>query len=244
MTDKIKHLEPGRPARSGQLILERRYRIVSSLLGAGTSWGRVLDIGCGNGAQSIHFQPDSKMVVGMDVMPESGIEGLVQAKDLYRIQGSALELPFRSECFDTITCFEVLEHLPDDETAVAEVRRALSRNGLFIMSVPNRWWIFESHGAVVPGFNWIPWNRVPLMSWLPTRIHDRFAKARIYRMREMLGLLRKNGFDPIHSGYITAPLDVLPDGFIRWLLRSTLFRGDVTRNPMLAVNLFIIARKK
>ncbi len=243
MTKKIKHLEPGRPARSGQFILERRYRIVTGLLGRKADWERILDIGCGNAAQSVYFLANAKTIVGLDNISHYDIEDFKNHEGLHRVQANALELPFQPDSFDAVTCFEVLEHLSDDEAGIREIHRILKKNGLFILSVPNRWWLFESHGAIIPGLQWIPWNRVPFVSWLPKRIHDRFAKARIYMRSEFLDMLQRNGFDPIHSGYITAPLDVLPEGFTRRLLRKLLFRRDVTLNPLKAVNIFAIARK-
>ncbi|MDP8228503.1 MAG: hypothetical protein P9M15_03525 [Candidatus Electryoneaceae bacterium] len=104
--------------------------------------------------------------------------------------------------------------------------------------------MFETHGAVIPGLNWVPWNRVPLISWLPTWLHDRIAMARIYTMKTALKLMLQGGFEPLEYGYITAPLDVLPDGRLRQWLRRTIFLSDTTPNPLLAVNLYVIARKQ
>lgn len=45
---------------------------------------------------------------------------------------------FRSASFDLILCFHVLEHVPDDIAAMAELRRCLRRDGELVIQVPLR----------------------------------------------------------------------------------------------------------
>ena len=243
MQSQVRHLEPGRPARSGQLILERRYRIISSIAGSELIGARMLDIGCGNGAQTVYFKSVSSHLVGLDLIPmdETAVKETPGEFDFVR--GSGMKLPFDDGVFDIVTSFEVLEHLPDDGKAVAEAIRVLKIGGILFFTVPNKWWIFESHGAVIPGLNRIPWNRVPFFGWLPRGIHERFARARTYTMKRALELVRDRGLDIIGNGYITAPLDVLNDTVLRRVLRRTVFKSDKTRIPFLAVNLFVVVRK-
>ena len=225
------------------MILERRYRIVSTIFADRKGWGKLLDIGCGNGAQTRLFRSGASRIVGLDILPLPEAEGAVARESFDFIRGEAAHLPFGTEVFDSVTAFEVLEHLPDDHQAVIEATRLLKPGGVFIFTVPNKWWIFETHGAVLPGLNWIPWNRLPFLGWLPTQLHERIARARTYTMHRALDLLRNTGLVSVQHSYITAPLDVLPDCALRSLLRWSVFRRDVTRNPLLAVNLFIAARK-
>ena len=44
-------------------------------------------------------------------------------------------LPFGEEAFDTVVCFEVLEHVPSPEALVREMRRVCRKN--LIVTVPN-----------------------------------------------------------------------------------------------------------
>ncbi len=243
MRMNVKHIEPGRPARGGQLILERRYRIISSVIGGRLKDARMLDIGCGNGVQTVYFKDDVRRLVGLDMIPLQQTETPVDGAAFDFIRGGALELPFKSDLFDVVTSIEVLEHLPDDGQAVSEAARVLKPGGVFFLTVPNKWWLFESHGAMVPGLNWIPWNRVPFIGWLPRQIHERFARARTYTMKRAISLVKSHGLEPFSSGYITAPLDVLPDNALRRWLRRNVFNKDNTKNPFLAVNLFVVGRK-
>src|SRR5690606_1113880 len=87
--------------------------------------------------------------------------------------------------YDRIISFEVIEHLTSED-AVQFYYESLKPGGLMAISVPNKWWIFETHGAKLP---LLPWNRVPFFSWLPTPIHEKWANARIYTRKRILRLL-------------------------------------------------------
>ncbi|NPV26673.1 MAG: methyltransferase domain-containing protein [Firmicutes bacterium] len=55
------------------------------------------------------------------------------------IKGSITEVPIRGEkIFDVITCFEAIEHIEEHEKLLAEVKRLLKEDGLFIISSPNK----------------------------------------------------------------------------------------------------------
>lgn len=237
------HIEPGRPARPGQLILERRFELARLSLGDGLASVRMLDLGCGNGAQTQHFISEVRKAYGCDVTPLSQTEHPAATGSFTFVRGSAQALPFRPGAFDLVTSFEVLEHVPDDYGAFKQIAAVLRPGGRFLISVPNKWWLFESHGAVVPGLNFLPWNRIPFVGWLPTPIHSKIARARIYTLHNASKLASKAGLVVESSGYITAPLDVLPEGWLRRLLRATIFRGVTTRSPFLAVNLYLFGKK-
>src|SRR2546423_89000 len=45
-------------------------------------------------------------------------------------------LPFGDGAFDVVCAFEVLEHIPDDDQALAEIARVLRPGGALVFSVP------------------------------------------------------------------------------------------------------------
>src|SRR5262245_23745622 len=60
---------------------------------------------------------------------------------------------FRSSSFDTVICCDVLEHLPDDAAAMAEIRRVLKPGGVAILTVPTQDGLavtFEDPSIVAP----------------------------------------------------------------------------------------------
>jgi SAM-dependent methyltransferase len=51
----------------------------------------------------------------------------------------ALDLPFPDGHFDRVIAAEILEHLPDDRRAMAEIVRVTAPGGLVAVTVPRRW---------------------------------------------------------------------------------------------------------
>ena len=95
----------------------------------------LLDLGCGDG----HF---AQVVLGsVDVGLDLDVPKLVEAADrrAYRHlgAGSATILPFRAEAFRSVLANCALEHIPDLDAVLHEVRRVLVPGGLFVLSVPN-----------------------------------------------------------------------------------------------------------
>jgi SAM-dependent methyltransferase len=237
-----RHLAPGRSARADDLIIERRHRLVQEFITR--RGGTMLDFGCGTGAQTLLFAGDFDRIIGVDVDAssiqqfQSAIEGRGWQDQIRAIPYDGWTLPVPDASVDFIVSFEVLEHVRDERRALLELRRVLTPEGRLAMSVPNRWWIFETHGAALP---LLRWNRVPFFSWLPKPLHDRWARARIYSRREIVGRLESAGFEVLESGYITAPMDVVKNRRLQRLLRRTVFRGDRTRVPFLSTAVLVAA---
>ena len=235
-----KHLASGKPASALDFILERRDRVVRRFLPVGGSV--LLDFGCGTGAQTRTFGADFDVVLGADV-DRAFLQRFASVVDRPGASGVLYDgdhLPLRGDSADLVISFEVLEHVENEHAALSEVHRVLRPGGWLAMTVPNRWWIFETHGADLP---LLPWNRVPLFSWLPKDVHDRWARARIYRRREIVSLLRRHGFEVQCSRYLTAPMDVVPWQWLKRALRRTVFAPDTTPLPFLATAVFVAARK-
>jgi 2-polyprenyl-3-methyl-5-hydroxy-6-metoxy-1,4-benzoquinol methylase len=234
----------GKPAELDDEIVARRLRLVRRIPGfCGTAYS-LLDIGCGTGVSMLALAPEMRECTGSEFeLSHRGeferyraMRGLENCKwVLHDIETQALD-----ESYDRIISFEVIEHLRD-ERSVQRYLGHLRPGGLMAISVPNKWWIFETHGS--QRLPILRWNRVPFLSWLPKPIHERVANARIYTKRRIVRLLEDAGFDVLSATYVTAPLDVLPDGRLRRLLTGTLFAGDTTRVPALATAIFVVARR-
>lgn len=234
----------GRPAETGDFLLERRARLIRPRIPADAKIG--LDFGCGNGAQTVMFRDLFETIFGVDIDPGHLESFAAKAREcrsraeMLPLLGSGTAIPLPDGAVDCLLSFEVLEHVADEAATLAEWRRVLRDGGAAIVSVPNRWWIFETHGAALP---WLPWHRIPFLSWLPKRLHDRYARARIYRRREITARLEAAGFTVLSSHRVTAPMDVVPWSGLKRLLRSTLFRGDTTPFPVLSTSILVVARR-
>ena len=238
------HLAGGKPAAADQLILQRRLRLLRPFLPE--TCGHLVDFGCGNGAQTVLLAPWCDRVSGVDINPEFLAEftaGIAAHNLGGRVTALRLDdgrIPLVAGTADIVTSYTVLEHVPDEQAALAEMFRVLKPGGRLILSVPNRWWIFETHGCDLP---LLPWNRVPLVSWWPKAWHDRWARARIYRLREIEQKVAAAGFRVEARFRMTAPMDMIGNKTWRRLARATLFRPDRAVFPVQATENFIVAER-
>jgi len=101
----------------------------------------VLNIGCGFGwFENFALQNNVKQIVALEPLENdlSTIKKYINNKKLSCMVGSALELKFPDESFDTVCAWEVLEHVPKGTENVMfnEIKRVLKKEGIFYMSTP------------------------------------------------------------------------------------------------------------
>lgn len=116
-------------------------------LGAGD---RMLDLGCGGGRHAFEAHRRGASVVALDRSAEetATVAGLLAAmRDEAEapadalgtaVVGDGLRLPFPDDAFDRVVAAEVLEHVPDDRRAMAELARVVRPGGTLAVTVP-RW---------------------------------------------------------------------------------------------------------
>lgn len=234
----------GKPAESENKIVQRRVKLINSIPEFNGNQLSLLDIGCGNGASLIKLSPNMKQCLGVDINDFHSAEfkklceeNHVSNCDFQVINIEQNNIPNQ---YDRIICFEVIEHFEDENKGVSAIYNTLKHGGIAAISVPNKWWIFETHGAKLP---LLPWNRVPFFSWLPKPIHERYANARIYTRKRIVKLLKKHGFTVISTKYIMAPMDILPNGKLKNFLQNTIFKKDVTKIPMKSTSILVVVKK-
>jgi ubiquinone/menaquinone biosynthesis C-methylase UbiE len=235
---------PGKPAEENDLIILRRYRTAKDL--APPRGGVLLDLGCGNGAQTLLFAGDFGAIIGVDI-----IEGHLRVfrersqragfnDRIVPLLYDGRRVPVATASVDYAISFEVLEHVENEDQTLAELARVVKAGGVLVMTVPNRWWIFETHGADLPV---LPWNRVPFFGWLPRIIHDRYARARNYSRSEIVRKLSSTGFLVERAAYVTAPMDVVRPASLRAALRKAVFGRDTTGVPLLSTSIMVVGRR-
>ncbi|MFL5862173.1 MAG: class I SAM-dependent methyltransferase [Solirubrobacteraceae bacterium] len=95
---------------------------------------RVLDAGCGSG-RTLQELVDYGEVSGIELNADAA--GIARDRNLGEVrEGRLEELPWDDETFDLVTCLDVIEHVPDDAAALAEIRRVCRPGGWLLITVP------------------------------------------------------------------------------------------------------------
>lgn len=108
----------------------------------------ILDAGCGNGRHSWEcYNRNHSSVIALDIDTESVKKNYYMLHSLKEERGikssyhllvaDVTKLPFKSGRFDRIICSEVLEHIPEDTSAVEELLRVMRKDGAIGISVPH-----------------------------------------------------------------------------------------------------------
>ena len=182
-------------------------------LGAGD---RVLDVGAGFGRHVYECARQGAQVVALDYAADEVVEtrdtlaAMVEADEITAdklvgvLRGDARRLPFSDGTFDVVITSEVLEHIQDDVSAIAEMVRVLKPGGRFAATVPS--WLPET-------INW--------------RLSDEYhapksagGHVRIYATTELRAKLRSAGLDV--DGYHRAHALHSP----YWWLKCAVGPGD------------------
>ena len=117
--------------------------------------GRILDIGAGTGDFLLECKNQNWEILGIE--PNDKAKGIAVGKGIKF--GDTIE-KLESNSFDVITMWHVLEHVPDVEHQVAELKRLLKPSGTIIIAVPN----FKSYDAKYYKEFWAAYD-VPRHLW-------------------------------------------------------------------------------
>jgi glycosyltransferase involved in cell wall biosynthesis len=104
---------------------------------------RVLDVGCGQGELGHLLKQKGHYVFGVDwAHPKFALDGFVQA-DI----GAGLPSTV-TEKFDVVLLADVLEHMPDPQHLLEDIKKRLSPGGSVLVSLPNAvHWSVRAHIA-------------------------------------------------------------------------------------------------
>lgn len=166
------------------------YRLRSLTQSIHSETGKILDIGCGGGriAETLPYYYPKASIYGCDIS-SSAITYAKKygSRKVAYAHMKSKRLPYRDNFFDVCICLDVLEHIPDTNYFLNEVKRILKKNGKFFVIVPCEgepftytWW-FQKIGI---GQN--------LTLRYFGHIHPEFTHSYV------IALLRKHGFS-IHS---------------------------------------------
>ena len=127
---------------------------------------RLLDLGCGEGRHAIAACLNHDLdIFYLDINPADLAKARNNFTDFFDganvsalpICGSGLKLPFENHSFDHVVCSEVLEHVHELDTFIAEIERVLKPGASLAVSVPRYWpekfcwWLSDAYHQVEGG---------------------------------------------------------------------------------------------
>jgi len=147
----------------------------------------VLDVGCGGGLLAEQFASLGCKVTGVDqsapTLNAAKAHAIKSGLNIQYIESVGETLPFEAAQFDIVCCCDVLEHVDDIDTIIAEISRVLKPGGVFFFDTINRT-VKSNLVAIKMAQDW------RLTRFLPKNVHvwDKFIKP-----NELFDSLVKNG---------------------------------------------------
>ncbi len=134
------------------IALKNKLNLINEL---SPTKGKLLDIGAGTGDFLLTAKNNGWETVGTE--PSEKAKTIASEKGVSIIEAtSSLE----NNSLDIITMWHVLEHVPDLENQIKELKRLLKPNGTLLVAVPN----FKSYDAKHYGKFWAAYD-VPIHFW-------------------------------------------------------------------------------
>jgi 2-polyprenyl-3-methyl-5-hydroxy-6-metoxy-1,4-benzoquinol methylase len=165
----------------------------------------VLDVGCAGGGASRELRAGgATWITGIEMLAEPAALA-ARVYDEVLVGDALNELPRASGPFDTILCYDVLEHLYDPLALISALRAAAKAGGRLHVSVPNASHISLLRDLIVRGtFGYVPAG------------HRDATHIRWFTRRDIVALVGEGGWRIESVGYsqlhISRPLHVLTRG--------------------------------
>lgn len=161
----------------------------------------VLDIGCWWGWFMRYAQDHGALVSGFDIEKSriaDAIEFLHDSKGL--CVAGVEQMPYKTGTFDIAFSNHVMEHVQSDVVMLCEINRILTKNGTFILAVPNDFSI-----SVLPfrPFRWFLKHKSKFLKkyhkydWLKSITHSDIEHYKEYTRKSLRTLLEANHFKVI-----------------------------------------------
>lgn len=152
----------------------------------------VLDLGAGMGgfavAATLHGAHVTVSEYNQAYCRITQLRGDRYGLDMPIINGAGERLPFQGNQFDTVVCWDVIEHVQNPEHVLHEIWRVLKPNGTLLLTVINRRAWVDPHYHI-PSLNW--WPR----PWAERYIEQRGRSKSNTNFRDMQRLSTMHYYD-------------------------------------------------
>jgi len=146
----------------------------------------LLVVGAGRGDEVLALRWRFKKVVAI----EPRYDGVAEEAKPFVIRGDATKMELKDASFDVVYCYHVLEHIPEYDKALSEMRRVLKKGGLLYIGVPNK---SRLVGYVLVRENSLKdkiiWNLDDYKARLTGRFENRFGAHAGFTRKELSAIL-------------------------------------------------------
>lgn len=178
----------------------------------------ILDVACGTGDLSVVLQKHSAAtVVGTDFCrPMLAIAAGKNGNETFSIpyiEGDAMALPFRDDCFDAVTIAFGLRNLSNWQDGLVELRRILKPSGTLV--------ILEFSQPIIPGFRQafqLYFNKVlPKIGGAISGEQDAYeylsvSVSKFPNQKELASMMIENGFSEVDYKNLTGGIAAIHAG--------------------------------
>ena len=167
----------------GQRFWHQRRFLEAGILLDQLKAENILDLGCHGGrfTNEILLRSPKASITGVDVSSPAIKFAQSKYPKIKFLVSHAQHLPFSSNYFDLVTCFEMLEHVDDPEVVLLEAHRVLKADGNFLVMVPVEEFLFR--------FIWFVWTKFG-----PGRVW-RHVHVQKFNQKNLRVLLERSGFN-------------------------------------------------
>lgn len=182
--------------------------------------GPILDVGCGDGFWWTCLDHQGREIFGVDISARE-VEQARAVLDHVALSDVSKELPFDGTRFKAIIGNCSLEHVPDIDGALRNLRRLAAPSGCLVMFVPTPTWAIQGHTQR------FLMRHVPRLGMtLAGALNGFFQHWHVYDHRVWASILQANGWEieRVHGlgGQRSEFLFrlMLPLGFLAFLVKS------------------------